>query len=882
MATTLSKVPRGTVAKRRSANRPLVRLTLLLAVPALTSSSSTSCPRYAGRECSGHGTCNTAAAGGAKCVCEEGYGQSDCSWANFCPGDCGGHGKCIQPADHIKKRDPMVPGQCVCDAGFSGASCTTLTATSREMTPPSGCEGFCFGHGQCVCAAAKRKNITRTVRTFDARGRAGQDTTVTEEVRIDMEGKRTTATTVCGCSCHKGYMGLHCGETTGSNCPNACSGRGACGPGNACTCNRGFEGPDCSRASASACPAACSGHGACVVASGEVPMCNCHAGFSGKACDKLTLPPSPPPPVPPPPPSYPPPAEETMEGQKAANAAADATKSINASKWPQYVNTTVVRRAGNATSAANSSATPSAHRTSTVEDGVRAAAVSAKGWESGPSLAAVVGCSGHGYLARDGVSCVCADGFGGRYCEYLTFSCATPALSNCSGHGHCERGMCLCEEGAHGKACENVRVDTFNKDAGSRACIYSCSGHGRCAAKRCLCDAGFTGEACNELARRSSSRSSRGSWRGKVSSSDGDSSADEAADEQALKEALKQDSSPLLVSCPSSCSGHGRCLPLLPPQRRTASQGGAASRGRVAAVREPAGTSSSPDPYKVSEVPLPTLASRLLSRMGGHVVGEALPIAHPSPAISLVSAGGAVHACACEPGFTGSDCSVPQHLCPMNCSGAGLCAPPSFPASGAGIPTYVGDRRSSVARLSAPSCLCRKGYAGAGCEQRAASCPNGCSGRGRCVNSVFSGVTVATCKCAPGYTGASCEQECEGTCGSKGRCARVGGGTGASSLRCLCEAGWGGATCSEQARCPVNAAGIVCSGRGECHAGTCKCGAGFFGHDCSRDGRDHDSRVSSCPRHCMGHGSCIAGICACLAGFTGDDCSQGATILTYK
>ena len=49
MATTLSKVPRGTVAKRRSANRPLVRLTLLLAVPALTSSSSTSCPRYAGR-----------------------------------------------------------------------------------------------------------------------------------------------------------------------------------------------------------------------------------------------------------------------------------------------------------------------------------------------------------------------------------------------------------------------------------------------------------------------------------------------------------------------------------------------------------------------------------------------------------------------------------------------------------------------------------------------------------------------------------------------------------------------------------------------------------------------------------------------------------------
>lgn len=802
---------RGRWSQARSRAVGAHRRVLLLLLPALgcSAAASAACPIYAGRVCAGHGQCDATAAGGPECRCEEGYIKSDCSWANFCPGDCGGHGTCVQPAAHIKKRDPLVPGQCMCDEGFSGAKCTTPTVAEPDAPPPSGCEGFCFGHGKCVCSAAERRNVTRTVRTFDARGRAGQDTTVTEEVRVDLRGRRTTATIVCGCSCHKGYSGPHCGEATGTNCPNACSGHGACGPDNTCTCNRGFEGADCGKAKPAACPASCSGHGECIVdeTGGEEPSCDCHPGYGGKACDHIMRPPGAQPPASPRP-SAPSPAEDDDGDAGTAHRAAHAaTKAINSSEWPQYARSR-----------------PPTHFTS-VEDSVRAAALLTEAAAAGVAARAVttghaasVGCSGHGYLARDGASCVCADGFGGASCERLTFGCATAALANCSGHGHCERGSCVCEPGAHGSACENVRIGALDKKAGSHSCPHGCSGHGTCSARRCLCDAGFVGEACDALAR--TTRRPPDSLR-------------EVEDE--LEDASGA-ARPLLISCASSCSGHGRCLPLLAPQSRD--QLTASKRAQVAPASHLALAASSQSTATAPAAP--NLASRLLSRMGGHVVGEVMPIAPVSGSSSrflaaesvVVAADGAVHACACEPGFAGADCSVPQHLCPMNCSGAGLCAAPSFPASGRGIPTHVGDRRSN-ARSTVPSCLCRKGYAGAGCELRTASCANGCSGRGTCVTGVFSGVTVSTCKCAPGYAGPSCADECEDGCSGRGRCARLGSSSSSTSLRCLCDVGWGGASCSSKIKCPVG-----CSGRGVCRDGVCKCHMGFFGHDCGRDGRD--------------------------------------------
>ena len=273
--------------------------------------------------------------------------------------------------------------------------------------------------------------------------------------------------------------------------------------------------------------------------------------------------------------------------------------------------------------------------------------------------------------------------------------------------------------------------------------------------------------------------------------------------------------------------------------------------------------------------------------MGGHVVGEELPILPPANGDESSVLGGSpsasVHACMCEPGFGGPACETPQFLCPSNCSGAGLCAAATFPPSGAGIPTYVGDRREASTRSIAPTCLCQRGFAGAACEVRKASCPNDCSGHGTCKTSTFAGVTTSTCTCAPGYFGNACEEMCDGACSGRGQCTRVGrdvnGVYDINGLMCLCESGWQGAQCEHVAKCPTAIKGTVCSGNGQCAAGLCSCALGFLGHNCATDGRDREERISTCPGQCSGHGACVKGLCACSAGFAGEACEEQRAFL---
>ena len=247
----------------RGLRRAATALTPLLAAVA----ASGACPSFRNRVCASHGTC-VEAEGGSVCHCEEGYQRADCSYANVCPGDCGGNGRCAMPAADVKRVDPLALGTCICNEGFRGERCTELSVQAQA---PKGCDGFCFGHGKCVCGEAKRINVTRRVRIFDEHGHAAQDATVTEEVRVNVRGERTTDEITCGCQCHKGYSGFLCEETDGSNCPNACSGRGTCGPDDVCVCDAGFGGADCAVALVGACPSSCSGHGSCLAP----PVCAC-------------------------------------------------------------------------------------------------------------------------------------------------------------------------------------------------------------------------------------------------------------------------------------------------------------------------------------------------------------------------------------------------------------------------------------------------------------------------------------------------------------------------------------------------------------------------------------------------------------------------------
>nr|XP_057909671.1 N-acetylglucosamine-1-phosphodiester alpha-N-acetylglucosaminidase isoform X2 [Doryrhamphus excisus] len=57
---------------------------------------------------------------------------------------------------------------------------------------------------------------------------------------------------------------------------------------------------------------------------------------------------------------------------------------------------------------------------------------------------------------------------------------------DCSGHGQCVAGLCQCQEGWRGAACN------FS------TCQSSCGAHGVCAASGCVCDAGWRGQNCSQ------------------------------------------------------------------------------------------------------------------------------------------------------------------------------------------------------------------------------------------------------------------------------------------------------------------------------------------------------------------------------------------------
>ncbi|KAM9969784.1 hypothetical protein ACTFIR_001621 [Dictyostelium discoideum] len=94
-------------------------------------------------------------------------------------------------------------------------------------------------------------------------------------------------------------------------------------------------------------------------------------------------------------------------------------------------------------------------------------------------------CSGHGECNYG--TCVCGYNYQGQGCEEEL--CLT--LNNCTGtdNGKCENGFCYCSSEWEGAQCE------------IRRCKDSCNGYGTCntANYTCVCDSAHMGETCNEL-----------------------------------------------------------------------------------------------------------------------------------------------------------------------------------------------------------------------------------------------------------------------------------------------------------------------------------------------------------------------------------------------
>jgi len=78
-------------------------------------------------------------------------------------------------------------------------------------------------------------------------------------------------------------------------------------------------------------------------------------------------------------------------------------------------------------------------------------------------------------------------------CAIYTVDCVS---RNCSGHGACVRGQCLCYAGYHGSDCS---LQTTTPDANfSVLCVRDCSRHGvfDVRSQTCVCQSGWTGYSC--------------------------------------------------------------------------------------------------------------------------------------------------------------------------------------------------------------------------------------------------------------------------------------------------------------------------------------------------------------------------------------------------
>ncbi|XP_035664410.1 von Willebrand factor D and EGF domain-containing protein-like [Branchiostoma floridae] len=144
------------------------------------------------------------------------------------------------------------------------------------------------------------------------------------------------------------------------------------------------------------------------------------------------------------------------------------------------------------------------------------------------------------------------------------------------------------------------------------------------------------------------------------------------------------------------------------------------------------------------------------------------------------------------------------------------------------------------------TCACREGYSGYQCRQ--AVCKPDCKNRGRCVK-------PNVCSCMPGYLGPTCEQaECVPPCDHGGKCI--------ARNVCSCPYGYVGPRC-ETMLCRHN-----CQNGGVCVApDVCKCPAGFVGLTCE---------TADCTPACRNGGVCTRpGLCACPPGFFGRRCERG-------
>eukprot|EP00300_Choanocystis_sp_HF-7_P021803 c20903_g1_i1.p1 GENE.c20903_g1_i1~~c20903_g1_i1.p1 ORF type:complete len:938 (+),score=93.91 c20903_g1_i1:111-2816(+) len=363
-------------------------------------------------------------------------------------------------------------------------------------------------------------------------------------------------------------------------------------------------------------------------------------------------------------------------------------------------------------------------------------------------------------------------------------------LSNCSSHGHCVVGECVCDKG-YGRVSSSELQDCSEFTLGF--CPSLCFGNGNCkAGKSCQCFGGFVGDLCNvwEGCKSFNYCSGHGSCTdGETCSCDPGFSGEDCS--------IHHNS----IQCPDNCSGNGVC--------RVAWNGA-----------------------RVCEC-IPTFEGDACEIYVGPVCpNNCSGLGHCS----------ILGTCECNPGTHGADCSELRSEC--RC-GNGICVSGQCqcqrPYSGAQCEVYDPTLDTACAELHFCSgrglchethrgfiCACFVGFSGKSCQfldvDDPEICPKYCSGHGKCVLS-----SDPHCFCETGWVGADCgTPECPITdgavCSGHGICEHG---------SCTCDFGWrsGALGSCDESLCLND-----CSGHGLClFNGMCACQNSWSGDDCSVD-----------------------------------------------
>jgi hypothetical protein len=734
--------------------------------------------------CNGAGICKSLN-GIASCSCKEGFMGIACEKLVACVHLNCRNGRCITSFNRF--------AMCFCKAGYSGKTCEI------KRTCPATAGKTCSGNGTC---------LEDTLRCKCLPGYGGHDCSTKLACRHGANGEECSGNTSgkCHhgiCKCLDGFVGSACEHARAKACNKGdngkeCSGRGKCDFGR-CRCEPGFTGAAC-EVEEVMCPfvngKVCSGNGDCAGRS-----CVCKPGFASGlrgACENMEA--------------------WCPKGPGATGRLEEC--SYPAGKCDRRFGTATCRcadgRSGNACEL-EAKACPVGKDGEPCSgvggclDGRCVCPLAFKGAACDTELACPKGleskeCSGRGKCDPHTKICRCEGKASGADCG------ADQKCSDCSGHGRCDSHVsiqnsfagvsapsiqkidlqCKCEEGFAGKDCE-INLQECPADAAGKPCSYP---NGKCdrMSGKCRCAFGNSGNACEKK--------------------------------------------PGFKPCPDDCNGRGECIAMV--QRTWDVTLHASAYHAVGFCKCEKGAFGRACENAVRDCPR-DLNNNMCSGAAAGRCDER------------------TGTCVCKDTWSGDACNVPvlPEPCPSNaagveCSGRGPC-----------------DIESS-------SCLCRKPFFGKACEQQLNPCPKGerkvngrsvtveCAGNGHCDRSGI----AAVCVCRRGYSGSTCgdKKQCPAACTNGGKCNPFTG-------KCMCRYGFSGTAC--ETACPSKN-GAVCSGRGRCGTdGRCTCANGFGGADCS---------VTPCPMdeagvQCSGNGDCSTSPrsgrprCACNEGFAGFRCS---------